>query len=132
MCSSDLSAEGLIEGDPRAVDARGRRLESILPCGFIGTWNARQGLTVRRVDLRDDGRYDMSPAPHSADPVKGYHGRWAVQGGQMLWRDSLAPDTLDTNLIVAQGADHFELAEHNGSRTRFERIEARASTRCTP
>lgn len=103
-----------------------------LPCRFIGNWSSRQGKQIRRIALKDDGSYTMDPLVQGGDRQNGYRGYWMAQSGHLVWRDGNGAGELDINPIAEEDDGWFVVVEGNGTRTRFERIEAHASTRCQP
>ncbi len=102
------------------------------PCALVGTWTATHGAIVRRVELRDDGRYAMDGNAAAGDPAGGYVGRWWVVGEALSWRDDRANLPLGTDTLLDLTPGHFQVRERDGRLTRFERIQAPASTTCKP
>jgi hypothetical protein len=100
-----------------------------LPCDLIGLWSSTNGGVMRRIELRDDGRYVMAASMLGIDPRGGYAGQWWVQEGNIVWLDD-SNGIVDTNQMLNVADGRFEVIENNGRRTRFERIEAKASSRC--
>lgn len=101
------------------------------PCRLVGVWNSHQGRIIRRIELKDDGTYFMHPSPaRGMDPPGGWRGRWSAEGRQIAWRADGQVE-LDVNPIEDDQGDRFTLVERDGQRTRFERVQAVASTRCT-
>jgi hypothetical protein len=72
----------------------------------------------------------MAPSESGVDPAGGFRGHWIVDGGKIVWHHAGGVD-VDINPMQADGPDRFTLVEANGSRTRFERIRAVSSQRCT-
>ena len=102
-----------------------------LPCTLIGLWSSQQGKAMRRIEFKDDGSYLMAPShTPGLDPAAGYRGRWWVEGQTLVWQH-MGVAELDVNPMQPDGADRFTLVEANGSQTRFERIRAVPSQRCT-
>jgi hypothetical protein len=84
-----------------------------------------------RIEFKDDGSYVMDPSnTPGLDPKAGYRGRWWVEGQTPVWQTSGVTE-LVINPMKPDGADRFTLVEANGSQTRFERIRAVPSQRCT-
>ncbi|MFN7571103.1 MAG: Kelch repeat-containing protein [Betaproteobacteria bacterium] len=117
---------------PAPLSQGGTAAATTIPCAMVGLWAARHGSTVRRIELRDDGTYEMFPNQMRSATETGYTGFWAVQGQTMIWRHQQGSNDLDINPMQIDGTDRFTLTEGNGSRTRFELIRATPSTRCTP
>lgn len=118
-------AQRLAEPAPAALPAHAP------PCRLVGVWTSQQGRIIRRVELKDDGSYVMHPsAATGIDPPGGWRGHWSVDGRHLVWRHEGRAE-LDVNPIEDDQGDRFTLVEQNGQRTRFERVKATASTRCT-
>jgi hypothetical protein len=47
-----------------------------LPCGLVGLWSSTHAGVMRRIELKEDGRYVMAPSVLGIDPAGGYTGRW--------------------------------------------------------
>lgn len=83
---------------------------------------------MRRIELKDDGSYVMMPGQLD-NWRENLLGRWKVQGNTILWRDDKS-GLIDANPMEDVRDGHFQVVENDGSRTQFERIEAKSSTRC--
>lgn len=101
-----------------------------IPCRFVGQWSSIHGKQIRRITLADDGTYRMAPLVQGGDRATEFRGHWMVQAGHFVWRDGRGAAELDINRIDSEGDGEFMLIEANGSRTKFERIEAQPSSRC--
>lgn len=121
---------GLIKVTPELTAITHSDVPTRLPCRMIGVWSSRQGGAMRRIELKDDGSYDMAPSDSGIDGGRHYTGVWAVQAGHMVWRHDQYPGPLDVNTIEDDAGAAFTLREVNGTRTKYEQIRAVASTRC--
>ncbi|MCL2021861.1 MAG: hypothetical protein FWG81_07165 [Betaproteobacteria bacterium] len=110
-----------------------------LPCNLIGVWSSTHRGMMRRIELKDDGRYFMAPSiqrPQSmpitdVDPKDGYTGQWwVIQDNIIVWKDDRMNGFLDKNPMLDVAEGRFQVIEANGERTKFELIEAKPSTRC--
>jgi hypothetical protein len=84
---------------------------------------------MRRIELRDDGRYVMTPSAFDRRSTAGFTGRWKVQADKIVWQ----PDhsgLIDVNRMLEAADGSFQVIEADGAPTRFERIQARPSTQC--
>lgn len=123
---------GLIKVTPELTAITHSDAPTRLPCRMIGVWSSRQGGAMRRIELRDDGSYDMAPSDSGIDGGRHYTGVWAVQAGHMVWRHDQYPGPLDVNPIEDDAGAAFTLREVNGTRTKYERLRAVESKRCVP
>lgn len=98
------------------------------PCNLIGMWSSTRNGIMRRIELKDDGSYVMMPGQLD-NWRENLLGRWKVQGNTILWRDDKS-GLIDANPMKDVRDGHFQVVENDGSRTQFERIEAKSSTRC--
>jgi hypothetical protein len=122
---------GLIKGVSSLGNGRaGTHSGPHIPCRFVGQWSSIRDKQVRRITLTDDGTYQMAPLVQGGDLEVEYRGHWMVQSGNFVWRDNKGVAEMDINLIESESDGVFVLIEANGSRTKFERIEARPSSRC--
>lgn len=137
-CFADARAcldhgSGLIQSVPSLDDGTaGTRSRPHIPCRFVGQWSAIHGKQIRRITLADDGTYRMASLVQGGDRATEFRGNWMVQSGHFVWRDGRGAAELDINRIDSEDDGQFVLIEANGSRSRFERIEALASSRCLP
>lgn len=99
------------------------------PCNLIGIWSSTHRGVLRRIELKDDGRYVMAPSMLGIDPPGGYTGQWTVQDDKIVWRDDKT-GAVDVNPMLEVSDGRFEVTEGDGRRTQFERIEAKTSARC--
>ena len=131
LCSHEPA--GLLKVAPQITERLGQQVRSELPCPLIGDWlSSRSGQAGYRIELRDGGRYRaLSTAPGRAEVVA--TGAWAFQGDSLVWQDDRAPGhPLDVTPIEPDSLTRFTLREADGNRTRYERLKALTSTRCTP
>jgi hypothetical protein len=99
------------------------------PCHLIGLWSSTHKGIMRRIELRDDGRYVMTPSAFDRRSTAGFTGRWKVQADKIVWQ----PDhsgLIDVNRMLEAADGSFQVIEADGAPTRFERIQARPSTQC--
>jgi hypothetical protein len=96
------------------------------PCKLVGVWSSQRGARANPIELKDDGTYAMT--------VDGrlYTGLWRVEDGRMIWQHEQAHGARDVNPMEVVSDTRFNLTEENGQVTRFERIRAVASDKCTP
>jgi hypothetical protein len=128
-----LAVTALVAGITYWQGHYGGALVVSTPCRMIGVWSSRHGSAMRRIELKEDGRYVMQPRAGGGDPPGGYTGRWAVVGHTMIWRhDQGHGDGPDINPMQADGDTRFTLTEVNGSKTHYELIRAVPSQRCMP
>lgn len=109
--------------------ARAAMTPSRRPCDLIGLWSSTHKGITRRIELRDDGRYIMTPSAFDRRSAGSFTGRWAVRAGKIVW----TPDKggiVDVNPMLQVGDGRFQVVEADGTRTRFERIRAKPSTQC--
>lgn len=104
--------------------------ESHIPCRMVGVWSSRQDSIMYRIELKDDGSYVIEPNQKGSGDPRGYTGRWAVQGQNMVWRHDQYVGDLDVNPILPESDTRFTLIEGNGRRTNYELIRAVSSERC--
>lgn len=124
---------GLIKSVPSLRDGpAGTTSGPHIPCRFVGQWSAIHGKQIRRITLSDDGTYQMAPLVQGGDRATEFKGHWMVQSGHFVWSDGGGAAELDINRIDSEDDGQFVLIEANGSQSKFERIEAHASSRCLP
>jgi hypothetical protein len=99
------------------------------PCGLIGLWSSTHKGIMRRIELRDDGRYVMTPSQFDRRSTSGFTGRWKVQDDKIVWQPD-GSGAIDINPMLQPSDGRFQVMEADGNLTLFERIQARPSTRC--
>ncbi|KAK6028230.1 hypothetical protein OSTOST_05728 [Ostertagia ostertagi] len=130
----------------RCVDARSGRIASVprlaalprstppeLPCRFIGSWQTVQRGSVWKITLDDQGRAMLdTPVAAALPATSGKSSYWMVQSGHFVWRHPQGVGgELDINRILGEDERGFVLEEMDGRRTRFDRLDAHPSTRCS-
>jgi hypothetical protein len=96
------------------------------PCELIGVWSSQRDGRANPIELKDDGTYRMTIGSSR------YTGLWRVEGGNMIWQHEQSPGAPDVNPMERVDPSRFNLTEENGKVTRFQRIRAVASDKCTP
>ena len=115
----------------RIRGAADSRSQPRIPCRYVGQWSSVRPGKVYRITLHDDGRYMMAPNAGGGD--RGFSGKWAVEGTNMVWRHDQFPGAgRDINAIVQESDSRFTLIERDGTQTKFELIEAAKSAKCVP
>jgi hypothetical protein len=99
------------------------------PCGLIGLWSSTHKSIMRRIELRDDGRYVMTPSAFDRRSTAGFTGRWKVQADKIVWQPD-GSGVIDVNAMLEASDGRFQVIETDGAPTRFERIQAKPSTQC--
>jgi hypothetical protein len=138
----------LCKVDPRAcVDSRTGMIPSVpklegsgpthtppqIPCRFVGVWSTVQRGAMFRITLMDDGRFRMDRNVTDAAGRRHHEGFWMVQSGHFVWRyPESAHEPPDINRIVSETATSFALFELDGQVSKFDLLDRRQSSRCTP
>jgi hypothetical protein len=94
----------------------------------VGVWTSRQGSTVHRIELKDDGTYVLHP--NRARVSRSQTGRWNVAKDEMIWRYDASPGTRDVNPIERVNEKRFNLTETDGRTTHFELVRKVTGKRC--
>jgi len=94
----------------------------ITPKQFVGVWDASQPQCNYRHTLKENGEFISEPMECNFSSTS-YRGAWGVHDGKMIW----LPDEgevwpPDINQIDSVDSDFFLLAEKDGSRTKFSRV----------
>jgi hypothetical protein len=106
--------------------ARKAKPQAPPPCKLVGVWSSQRAGAVNRIELKDDGTYEMGGNGRT------YSGLWRVEGNQMIWQHEQAPGVRDANPMAYVTDTRFNLTEQDGQLTRFELIRSVPSTTCTP
>jgi hypothetical protein len=106
--------------------ARKAKPQAPPPCNLVGVWSSQRAGAVNRIELKDDGTYEM------VGNGRTYAGLWRVEGNQMIWQHEQAPGVRDANPMAYVTDTRFNLTEQDGQLTRFELIRSVPSTTCTP
>jgi hypothetical protein len=117
--------------DPKTGLLVNRKGESTIPCHLVGDWTLRKKKNQYRIRFKDDGSYVMTNSYSGRGHKDGYHGYWAVQDNNLVWRHYSGGREFDINKILPQDEQTFKVVEMNGSQTIYELIKLQKSTTCS-
>lgn len=99
-----------------ALTACQKKLE---PSQFVGTWKSSRLSTP--LLMRENGDWEI----RSADDGVLQYGVWRLDGQRLIWtvRDAYGQVTHDANTVLSAEPRRFVLAERDGSKTSFDRLD---------
>ncbi len=104
--------------------------QQTVPHAMVGVWTSTRGATMRCIELREDGFYNMVPNTAAGDRFGAATGTWRVVGQSITWRDDGQGGAVDINRMIDVTDTRFTAIEADGTRTRFELIAPTATARC--